>query len=85
MRKQIVMLSREILHDRGMRRRWMGRFCFFQIGYFALGLWVINGWLEQSLLRLAVYWCFCAGMAILLLLFALYDALRVMREERDAE
>lgn len=81
MLKHIVAISRGILHDREERRRFMGKFTLFLLGYFAFGLWAIDGWLEKSILRMSLYWLVCGIMAVMLMLFAMYDALRAMREE----
>jgi apolipoprotein N-acyltransferase len=83
MLKQIVAISRGILANREERRRFMGRFTLFLLGYFALGLWVLDGWLGQSLLRMLLYWFVCTLLALMLILFALYDVLRTVREERS--
>lgn len=72
-----------ILAERHLRRRALGGFAVTMLGTFALGLWGIDGWLKESPGRFAVYWLFCAGLAIFVMLFALYDALAVIREERD--
>ncbi|WP_411827944.1 hypothetical protein [Luteolibacter sp. AS25] len=76
-------LAKAILHDRGMRRKWMARWLFFTLMWLAFGLWIIDGWLEESALRFAGWWIFCTFLAIILVIFALYDSLSVVREERD--
>lgn len=83
MLKHIVAISRGILYDRRERRHWMGRFTLVVIGYFAIGLWVLDAWLGQSLIRMALYWLVCTLMALMLVIFALYDVLRTLREERE--
>ncbi|GAA5477514.1 hypothetical protein Hhel01_01000 [Haloferula helveola] len=53
------------------------------LAMFAIGLWAIDGWLAESVWRFAIYWLFCAGLAMFVMLFALFDALSVIKEERD--
>jgi hypothetical protein len=57
-------LARAILHDRGQRRKWLGRWLLLTVAWMAIGLWV-----------------FCFFLACVLVVFALYDVLAVMREE----
>lgn len=72
-----------ILAERQARRRALGGFATAMLGMFALGLWGIDGWLAGSLWRFGSYWLLCAGLVLFVLLFALYDVLAVLREERD--
>lgn len=74
-----------ILADRKARRRALAGFAWALLGMFALGLWGIEAWLGESLLRFALYWLFCAGLALFVMLFALFDLLAVIREERDRD
>lgn len=52
------------------------------LGWMVVGLWVIDGWLGEDAVKFLVWWGICAVLAGVLLLFALYDALAVVREER---
>jgi hypothetical protein len=61
-------LARAILHDRGERRKWMFRMTLLPLGMLAVGLWVLDKWIWESPWRV---------------LFAIYDALAVVREERE--
>ncbi|MCH7225546.1 hypothetical protein [Haloferula sp. A504] len=72
-----------VLAERRLRRRALTGFAATLLGMFALGLWGIDGWLSDSVWRFAIYWLFCAGLALFVMLFALYDALAALREERD--
>ncbi|MDE0835855.1 MAG: hypothetical protein OSA84_05830 [Akkermansiaceae bacterium] len=76
-------IAKAILYDRGMRRKWLGRWLMVTIGWMAVGLWVIDGWLGDQAWRFFVWWGVCAVLACVLMIFALYDALAVMREERS--
>lgn len=76
-------LAKSILHDRPARRRAMGRSAALLLGMFAIGLWGIDGWLQADLWRFIAWWGFCGFLAIFVMLFALYDVLRVIREERE--
>jgi polyferredoxin len=76
-------LARAILHDRKERRKWLGRMLMVPIAMIALGLWVFNGWIDQTPLRMLVWWGTCAFSTVVVMLFALYDALAVIREERE--
>lgn len=75
-------LARSILHDRPARRRVMGRSVVLLLGMFAIGLWGIDGWL-QDLWRFIAWWGFCGLLTIFVMLLALYDMMRVIREERE--
>ncbi len=76
-------LARAILHDRAERRKWLGRMTLLPLGMMAAGLWVIDGWIWQSPWRVLFWWGGCGVAACVALLFALYDVLAVIREERE--
>ena len=76
-------LAHGILHDRSERRKWLAWMLMVPIAMIALGLWVFNGWIDQSPLRMLVWWGACALSTVIVMIFALYDALAVVREERD--
>jgi len=78
-------IANAILHDRGMRRKWLGRWLLVTVAWMAVGLWVIDGWLGDEAWRFLAWWGICAVMAVVLMIFALYDALAVIREERGKE
>lgn len=81
--EMVLTLSRAILHDRVTRRKWLGSAALLLLGLFAAGLWLIAGWLAESALRFGVWWLGVAVWTLVVLLFALYDAMAVIREERD--
>lgn len=76
-------IAKAMLRDRGTRRKWIARWLFFTLVWMAAGLWLIDGWLEQNVLWFAGWWLFCGFLAIVLVIFALYDWLSVIREERE--
>ncbi len=76
-------LAKAILHDRKQRRRWLGRFLMLPLAMMAVGLWLVDGWLAESPLRFLLWWAGCAVSTVVVMLFALYDALAVIREERE--
>jgi hypothetical protein len=75
-------LARAILHDRIERRKWLGRMVLVPLLMLATGLWLIDGWLMASPLRFLIWWGVCAAATCVVIIFALYDALAVIREER---
>jgi hypothetical protein len=77
------LLARAILHDRAARRKWIARLLMVPVGMLALGLWVIDGWLGEHVLRFLCWWGVCGLATVLVMLFALYDALAAVREERE--
>ena len=76
-------MAKSILHDRPARRRAMGRSVALLLGMFAIGLWGIDGWLKAELMRFVLWWGACGLLAIFVMLFGLYDVMRVIREERE--
>lgn len=76
-------LARAILHDRSMRRRVINRFLLLLLIVFALGLWGIDDWLKGNIWRFFLYWAGCGALTLFILVFAVYDACAVIREERD--
>lgn len=76
-------LARAILHDRAARRKWIARMLMAPVLMLVVGLWGIQDWLGESLLRFALWWGGCAVATAIVMLFALYDALAAIREERD--
>ena len=78
-------LARAILHDRVERRKWIARMMLVPLGMLAIGLWVINGWLEETPWRFLLWWAGCAVATVIVIIFALYDALAVVSEERERQ
>ena len=78
-------IAKAILYDREQRRRWVLRFLMVTLGWIAVGLWVVDGWLAESPLRFIIWWGICGLMAVILMIFSLYDSVAVVQEERDGE
>ena len=78
-------LARAILHDRAERRKWLGGMTLVPLGMMAVGLWVIGDWIWASPWRVLFWWGGCAVATVVVLLFAIYDALAVIREERGKQ
>lgn len=75
-------LAGEILHQRCERRRFMAKLLMLALAMMAAGLWLFEPWLAANLWRFFLWWAACAVITFLTMLFALYDALAVVREER---
>ena len=78
-------LARAVLRDRAARRQWIGRLLMLTLGLMAAGLWVVDGWLQRHLWGFAAWWGGVALLTLIVMLFALYDALAVIREEREKD
>jgi hypothetical protein len=76
-------VARMILQERVQRRRLMMRMLSGLLAMFAIGLWGIDGWLRGGIWRFLGWWATCAGLAVFVFLLAVYDALAVIREERE--
>lgn len=76
-------IAKVILQDRVARRKYLGRFLAFTLLWMSVGLWVIDGWLAGDVLRFLIWWGVCGVLAFVLVIFAFYDALSVIREERS--
>jgi len=76
-------LATSMLHDRPTRRKLMARTLALLLAVFAIGLWGIDEWLAKNVWRFISWWGGCAFLALFMVLFALYDVMRVIREERD--
>ncbi len=76
-------LARAILRDRGERRKWLARMVVLTLLGIAIGQWGISDWIWESPWRVLLWWGGCAVATCCVILFALYDALAVIREERS--
>lgn len=74
-------LAKAILYDRGQRRKWLGRWLLLTMAWMAAGLWVVDAFLSENAWMFLLWWAFCFFLVSVLIIFALYDVLAVMREE----
>ncbi len=79
------LIARAILHDRAARRKVLGRMLGLVLALMAAGLWMIDGWLAENPWWFLLWWGGCALITCLVMLFALYDVLAVIREEREKQ
>ena len=70
------------LADRRKRRQFISGLLLVIIGVFCLGNWPMKSWVDDSLWRMLFWWGGCAFLCMLLVLFALFDALAVIQEEK---
>ncbi len=75
-------LARAILHDRKERRKWLAYMTLVPLGMIGIGLWGISEWIVGNPWRMLLWWGGCALATLVVILFALYDVLAVIREER---
>jgi hypothetical protein len=78
-------IARSILHDRAARRKVIGHMVLCALLMMAAGLWIVNEWLASSAWLFLLWWCGCAALTCLVMVFTLYDALAVIREERGKD
>ena len=76
-------IARAMLRDRAMRRKVTGRLLLGVLLWMAAGRWLVDGWLSESAWRFLAWWGACALMTVIVMCFALHDALAVIREERE--
>lgn len=76
------LIARAILHDRAARRKLIGRILLTTLLLMAAGLWLVDGFLAKNPWWFVLWWGGCALLTCVVMLFALYDALAVIREER---
>jgi hypothetical protein len=78
--KESAQVARAILHDRQARRKMMMRILLFLVGMLALGTWLIDDFLAESTWLFCAYWGALFLGVLFLILFCLYDILKVMQE-----
>ena len=79
------LIARAILHDRAARRKVIWRMLMLALLLMAAGLWLVDGLLGKSPWCFLLWWGGCALLTCLVLMFALYDMLAVLREERNGK
>jgi hypothetical protein len=70
------------LADRKKRRKLISGLLLLIVGVFVVGNWPMKSWVDASLWRLLFWWGGCTLLCLLLVLFAVFDALAVIREEK---
>jgi len=70
------------LADRAKRRKFITGLLVFIMCYFSLGSWGIDDWLLQGLWRMLIFWGGLVFLCLVMVFFALFDALAVIGEER---
>lgn len=73
-------IAKSMLLDRVTRRKMLSYWLLVVLAWIAVGMWVIDGWLADSAMRFLIWWGVCMMLTLMLILFALYDALRVLKE-----
>jgi hypothetical protein len=73
-------IAKSMLRDRVTRRKMLSYWLLVVLAWIAVGMWVIDGWLADSAMRFLIWWGVCMMLTLMLILFALYDALRVLKE-----
>ena len=76
-------IATAILRDRTARRKFIARLLLVPLAMMAAGLWLFDDLLATHIWAFLGWWGICAMTTLLVLMFALYDALAVMREERQ--
>jgi hypothetical protein len=76
-------LAKAVLHDRGARRKVMSVILAVVLALMIAGLWLVDGWLSRNPWCFVTWWAVCGVLTLVLMLFAVHDALAVVREERD--
>ncbi len=71
-----------ILHDRPVRRRWLARFVVVDLVFIVVGLWVLDDALRDSWVWFLLWWGGCGLWTLWVLLFAFFDVLLAIKEER---
>ena len=78
--KEGAQVARAILHDRQARRKMMMIILLFLVGMLALGTWLIDGFLADRVWLFCAYWGALSLGVLFLILFCIYDILKVMQE-----
>lgn len=76
-------LAQAILRNRAERRKWLTRMVLGLVVMIAIGIWVLDTWIWESVWRAIFWWGGCALGTFVVLIFVAYDALVVTGEERD--
>ena len=71
------------LRDRARRRQFISGLLLIIIIIFCLGNWPLASWLSKGIWRFLFYWGGCTLLCLFLILMAVFDALSVIKEERE--
>ena len=80
-----VMLARGILRTRDLRRKMILQLLIFLVLLVVVGTWLIDGWLEGSVVLFAIFWCGVGVFSVMLGLLCIYDMLRAFKEIRQED
>ena len=80
---QNLAVAQVILSDRSQRRKFITGFLFLILILFVIGNWPLDKWLSKSLWRFLTWWGGTTFLCFMLILFAIYDALSVVKEEHE--
>ena len=75
--------AKVILRTRDLRRKLAFRIMVVILILFSLGVFVIDGWLDQHIWPFTIYWFVVFLLTSCVMFIALYDALRVVKEVQD--
>ena len=59
----------------------MTQLLIFLLVVVAIGTWVIDGWLTKEVIRFSIFWGLVSMYVLFIVLMAIYDMLKVMRDE----
>lgn len=76
-------IAKSMLRDRVTRRKMLGYWLLGVLAWISIGMWAIDEWLADSAMRFIAWWGVCLLLTLMLIMFALHDALSVIREERE--
>lgn len=76
-------VAQAILSDRRTRRSALAVSLVIALAFITLGLWVLDAWLADAIWRFVLWWGACGLVALWVLMFALYDALMSIKEEKE--
>lgn len=76
-----LMLAKGILDDRSLRRKMMTQLVIFLLVLVAVGTWLVDDWLRDGVIRFVIFWGVVGIYVLFIMLMAVYDILKVMRDE----
>ncbi len=76
----LLLMARGVFRNRKLRRKMMAAILLILLLVIALGTWVVDDWLAESILRFVVFWLIITVYTLVLLLLCVYDMLRLKKE-----